>query len=232
MMKNKNKKIIVGTIICVSIVLVVLATVTFDRIIRNTVKTGTVSVDKINLLIENESGESSKEMTSFGPGDIETLKWTVKNTGTAGIYTRNILRIYWNEEVPSTAQYIYLYPANMTKEEILADFRKGDDSEHQIKLEQKEITVDDEKRLGIEYEILGDVLDGSEMTGVSKEVNYNSKYFVTSTDDNDETLDEIAFKILLSPKTSYLYEGKSLAVKVDTEAMQYTDERWRIMADC
>ena len=74
------------------------------------------------------------------------------------------------------------------------------------------------------------------MKNISKEVNYNiSKESVIdkniSTDDSNATIDEIAYKILLSPKTSYLYQGNKIHVKVITEAMQYTEdgsENWKI----
>ena len=85
---------------------------------------------------------------------------------------------------------------------------------------------------GIEYQFLGDVLDGTKMTGKSKEVNYNSESFVNTTDDKSEVEDEIAFNILLSPNTSYLYEGKTITIKVVTEAMQFTEEgkeEWQIV---
>ena len=121
----------------------------------------------------------------------------------------------------------------MSKQEIIEDFKKGEDSKYKLNVTSGEITLDDNNvKKGIEYQFLGDVLDGTKMTGKSKEVNYNSESFVNTTDDKSEVEDEIAFNILLSPNTSYLYEGKTLTIKVVTEAMQFTEEgkeEWQIV---
>ena len=135
--------------------------------------------------------------------------------------------------MPNNSQYIYLYPANMSKEEIIEDFKKGEDSQYAIDVTSGTITLDSgEEKNGIEYSLLGDSLDGSEMVGKSKEINYNSVDFDKTTDDSSTTEDTIAFNILLSPKTSYLFAGKTITIKVVTEAMQYTDEgkaEWKIV---
>lgn len=121
----------------------------------------------------------------------------------------------------------------MSKQEIIEDYKKGEESKYKLNVTSGEITLDDNTmKKGIEYQFLGDVLDGTKMTGKSKEVNYNSESFVNTTDDKSEVEDEIAFNILLSPNTSYLYEGKTITIKVVTEAMQFTEEgkeEWQIV---
>ncbi len=229
----KKKKIGVIVLVIVIIVGIVLATVSINRLIQNLVKSGTVQVEEINLQLKDLEGNSTKEIADWEPGDVDLVTWKVKNIGTSAVYTRNKLQIYWNEEVLSNNQVIYLYPANMSKQEIIEDYKKGEESKYKLNVTSGEITLDDNTmKKGIEYQFLGDVLDGTKMTGKSKEVNYNSESFVNTTDDKSEVEDEIAFNILLSPNTSYLYEGKTITIKVVTEAMQFTEEgkeEWQIV---
>lgn len=229
----KKRKIGVIILVIVIIVGIVLATVSINRLIQNLVKSGTVQVEEINLQLKDLEGNVTKEIADWEPGDVDLVTWKVKNIGTAAVYTRNKLQIYWNEEVLNNNQVIYLYPANMNKQEIIEDFKKGEDSKYKLNVTSGEITLDDNNvKKGIEYQFLGDVLDGTKMTGKSNEVNYNSESFVNTTDDKSQVEDEIAFNILLSPNTSYLYEGKTITIKVVTEAMQFTEEgkeEWQIV---
>lgn len=213
---------------------IVLAMVSTNKLIQNLVKSGTVKVEEINLQLKDLEGNTTKEIADWEPGDVDLVTWKVKNIGTAAVYTRNKLQIYWNEEVSSNNQVIYLYPANMSKQEIIEDIKKGEESEHKINANFGEIQVDDNNtsKKGIEYQFLGDVLDGTKMTGKAKEVNYNSESFENKTDDNSNVEDEIAFNMVLSPNTSYLYEGKTITIRVVTEAMQFTQEgkeEWQII---
>lgn len=213
---------------------IVLAMVSTNKLIQNLVKSGTVKVEEINLQLKDLEGNTTKEIADWEPGDVDLVTWKVKNIGTAAVYTRNKLQIYWNEEVSSNNQVIYLYPANMSKQEIIEDIKKGEESEHKINASFGEIQVDDNNtsKKGIEYQFLGDVLDGTKMTGKAKEVNYNSESFENKTDDNSNVEDEIAFNMVLSPNTSYLYEGKTITIRVVTEAMQFTQEgkeEWQII---
>lgn len=229
--KSKKIKVIVGTALVIAGVSV--AVVTANKVVQNTVKSGTVTVESINLQLIDEKGNSTKELSSWDPGDVETISWKVKNTGTAAVYTRNRLRVYWNEELPDNEQVLYLYPANVSKTEILKDIVKGDAAQYAVDAEYGDITLDNgEVKKGYEIEVLGDILDGSEMTGKSKEVNYNIDAFDKTTDDTNTTEDDIAYKLVLSPKTSYLYSDKTLKVEVVTEAMQCTPdgkEAWNIV---
>ena len=229
--KSKKVKIIVGTVLVIAGVSI--AAVTANKVIENTVKSGTVSVESINLQLTDETGNSTKNLTSWDPGDVETISWKVKNNGTAAVYTRNRLRVYWNEETPDNEKVLYLYPANVGKSEILNDIEKGENAEYAIKAEYGKITLDDGTvKNGYEYELFGDILDGSEMTGKSEEVNYNIQAFNSMTDDSNATEDDVAFNLVLSPKTSYLYGKNTLTIEVVTEAMQCTEdgkEAWNIV---
>lgn len=229
----KKKKIGIVVLVIVIIVGIVLATVSINRLIENIVKSGTVQVEKINLQLRDIEGNETKEIADWEPGDVDMVTWKVKNIGTAAVHTRNKLQIYWNEEVESNSQVLYLYPANMTKQEIIEDFKKGENSEYKIEVTKGEITIDENvTKNGIEYQFSGDSLDGTKMTGKSKEVDYNLESNVKTTDDTSTVEDSIAFNILFSPKTSYLFEGKTLTIKVLTEAMQYTEdgkENWQIV---
>lgn len=233
-MDNKKKKIGVIVLVIVIIVGVVLATVTVNRILENNVKSGTVQVANINLQLKNQAGEVVDEISDWEPGDVDQVTWTVENTGTAAVYTRNKIQIWWNEEIPEDqAPVLYLYPANMSKAEVLADFRKGDEAEHAIAVTRGDIAVNSTtNKKGIEYQVLGDVLDGTAMTGKSTEVDYNLQTALKTTDDTSTTKDVVAYNILFSPKTSYLFEGKTLTIKVITEAMQFTNagkQEWHIV---
>ena len=232
-MENKKKKtkwLVTSLIIIAGIAVAVTA----GGIIQAIVKAGTVKVDKINLQLKDADGNEGKELRDWEPGDIDLISWKVKNIGTAAVYTRNKLQIYWNEPVDDELKVIYLYPANMSREEILNDFKKGEESEYAIKVEQGTIDFGDSvgEKVGIQYEFFGDVLDGTKMTGKSKEVDYNTQANAKTTDDTSTTEDDVAFYILFSPKTSFVFEDKTVSIKVITEAMQYTDDgkaEWHIV---
>lgn len=231
---DKRKKIIVTIVIAVVLMLAVtIAGVAVSNTIENTVKSGTVKIDDINLQVIHENGVSDNKIVGWQPSDIDQITWNVKNVGTSAVYTRNKIQVYFNDEIPENSQIIYLYPANMTRAQIIEDFEKGENSEYAIKKQIEDIKIDENTtKKGFEYEILGDVLDGTKMTGKSSEVDYNSKDFSATTDDSSKTEDVVAFKILFSPKASYLFQGKELSIKVVTEAMQCTDEgkaEWKIV---
>lgn len=237
-MENKKKKIIIiSTIVITSFIIIgiVYALVSGKLNLFGKTTTGSVEIETLNLSLKKTNGS---EVNVLEPADINILSWTTKNIGTSGILTRHTLEIYWNDETDANANnLLYLYPANMSKEAILADYEKGEESKYLIKTEKVSKTVNGQVRYGIKYQFLGDTLDGTDMTGVSKEKNYNlnnSEVTIENakTDDNESASDSIAYKILLSPKTSYLYQGKNVSVKVTTEAMQYTEagsENWKVV---
>lgn len=229
MISKKKKMIVITTIVIASFIIIglVYAVSTGSLNIFGNVRTGSVEIETLNLTFKKANGQ---DVDVIEPADIDTLSWTTKNVGTSGVLTRHTLEIYWNDETDENANnLLYLYPANMSRDAILADFEKGDESQYIIKTEKVSKEVDGQVRYGIKYVFLGDTLDGTDMTGVSKEINYNiSDESVIqeglNSDDNQATQDSVAYKLLLSPKTSYLYQGKSVSIKVVTEAMQYTED--------
>lgn len=233
MNEQKKKKIKIGVITAITIAGLSIAAVTANKALENVVTSGTVNVEAINLQIKDKDGNNTKELKSWDPGDVNMITWKVKNSGTAAVYTRNRISIYWNEDFDDNEQVLYLYPANMSKSEIIEDYKKGADSKYAINVEVGDITLEDGTiKRGIQYSFNGDSLDGSEMTGLSKEENYNSADFTSATDDSNVSEDDIAFNILLSPKTTYLYGDKTITIDVVTEAMQHTDdgkEEWHIV---
>lgn len=231
--ERKKKKIKIGLITALTIAGLSIAAVTANNTIQKKVTSGTVEVESINLQLQDKSGNFVKELPNWDPGDVNMIKWNVKNVGTAAIYTRNRLRIYWNEDIEDSKQVIFLYPANMSKSEIIEDYKKGESSKYAIKANIGDITLEDKTiKKGIEYSFLGDALDGSEMVVNGTEINYNSPDFEAKTDETSPTEDNVAFNILLSPDTTFLYGGKTLTIEVVTEAMQHTDDgkaEWKIV---
>ena len=231
-MSNKKKITIIATVVVISFIIIGIVYAFFSDFVEipNKLTIGTVRIKDLNLRLTKSNGQIA---TLIEPADIDTLSWTTENDGTAGVLTRHTLEIYWQEDVGEDANnLLYMYPANMSKEAILADFEKvyaGQESQYLIKTEKVSKLFGDKTKYGIKYQFVGDALNGSDNKEVSNEVNYNStvESIIDSsitTDDDSKTKDEIAFRILLSPKTSYLFQGKSLSIKVTTEAMQYTDE--------
>lgn len=233
MNEQKKKKIKIGVITALTIAGLSIAAVTANNIVQKNITSGSVEVENINLQLQDQSGNFVKELPNWDPGDVNMIKWNVKNIGTAAIYTRNKLRIYWNEEIEDSKQVIFLYPANMSKSEIIEDCKKGESSKYAIQVDVGDVTLDDKTvKKGIEYSFFGDALNGSEMVINGTEINYNSPDFEVRTDETSPTEDNIAFNILLSPDTTFLYGGKTLTIEVITEAMQHTDDgksEWKIV---
>ena len=231
-MSNKKKIGIIAAIIVISFVIMGFVYAFFsDNVqITNKIKIGTVRIDDLNLTLKKENGTLEDVLE---PADIDTISWTTKNIGTSGVLTRHILEIYWQEDTDIDASnLLYLYPANISKQAILTDFekiQKGEESTYLIKTESINEEVSGGKKYGMKYKFVGDALNGSDGNEVSKEVNYNSTEATIideniSTDDTSKTDDEISFRVLVTPKLSYLFQGKPVSIKVTTEAMQYTEE--------
>lgn len=230
-MKNK-KIIIISTIVIASFIIMglVYAVVTENLEFFGRTTTGTVKIETLNLSFTNENGG---KVEALQPADVSNISWTTKNVGTSGILTRQTLEIYWEDNMQQNSnEILFLYPANITKEQILEDFENGAQSKYALETKNVTKKVDNITRNGIKYTFSGDVLDGTDMTGVSKEQNYNNSEFTSTTDDNDANVDNIAYKLLLSPKTSYLYQGKKVIINITTEALQYTEdgeENWVVV---
>lgn len=232
MMSNKKKIAIISTVVVISIIImgIVYALMSDFVEIPNTFTVGSVKIKDLNLKLTKSNGEVA---TLLEPADIDTISWTTENIGTAGVLTRHTLEIYWEDDVDAdAADLLYLYPANMSKEAIWTDFENvdaGSESDYLIETEKVSKVVATKTKYGIKYQFVGDALNGSDNVEVSNEVNYNTTAEAVidsnnTTDDESKTKDEIAFRLLFSPKASYLFQGKSVSIKVTTEAMQYTED--------
>lgn len=241
MMSKKKKTAIIATVVLCSFIImgVVYALMQDTERKTNKVTIGSVEIDDLNLQLTRENGSPA---TILEPADLDTLSWQTKNIGRTGVLTRHTLEIYWDEDVgPEASSLLYMYPANMSREAILADFAKvyaGQESQYLLETTAVSKTVGNKTKYGIKYQFVGDALNGQDGKEVSNEVNYNSDVEAIidsniSTDDESETQDDIAFRLLLSPKTSYLFQGKSVSITVTTEAMQYTEDgsqNWTVVA--
>ena len=228
-MSGKKKTIIITSVIVASFIVmgIVYALFSDTMKLRNRFKVGTVNIDIVNLALKDIDGD---DVELWEPADINTISWSTKNLGTSAVLTRHTLEVRWTGNMN-----FYLYPANIKDTEIIADFQKIQAGQNSISIQAEPITetVDGEtKTVGLKYNFVSDTLDGSsnnEQNSVSSEVNYNSTTagIIDSninTDDTDKKQDDVAFKLLLSPKTSYLNQGKVVSVKVKAEGMQYTTE--------
>lgn len=233
-MSKKKKVVIITSIVIVAFIVmgIVYALLSDNSEVVNKIKVGTVRIDSLNLQLKDSKGNQVEIMS---PADIDTLSWTTKNIGTSGVLSRHTLEIYWDDDVK-----LYMYPANMSDDAIISDFENinaGGESAYLIKTEPTTVTVGDKSMNALKYNFIGDNLNGADGTDVSKEVNYNSDNeeiidASIKTDDSSKTQDDIAFKILLSPKTSYLNQGKKIYARVTTEAMQYTEDGsadWKVV---
>ena len=232
-MVNKKKKItLIILIIIASFVVIglIYALVSGSLNIFGQTTTGSVQIKTINLSCTNEKGVNTNRLE---PAVVNDLHWLTENVGTSGVLTRHTLEIYWNDETDENAnELIYLYPANMTKEQILSDL-KGD-AKYAIKAEKVSKQEGNKTKYGIKYQFIGDTLDGTDMKNISNEVNYNISEFKSTSDDDNTMSDFISYKIILSPKTSYLYQDKAVSIKVVTEAMQYTQNgsgEWTVVGE-
>ncbi len=242
MMSKKKKIAIISLIVIISFIIIGIVYAFFNDYItlRNTFKMGTVKIDTLNLTLTKENGTVlSGDVKLLEPGDLDTISWTAKNIGTSSALTRHSLEIMWNEKInESDLELLALYPANMKRSAVLEDYANGN-GENSKRLQTTVITkgTGDNLRYGIKYQFVGDTINGTDGNDVSSEKNYNitdTGIIDTSisTDDTNKTLDEIAFRLLLSPQTSYLFEGKSITIKVVTEAMQYTEDgsaNWQVV---
>lgn len=237
MLSKKKKTIIITTIVVAvfAIMGIVYALTSGGLEFFGKIKTGSVEIETLNLTLKKANGQ---DVTVVEPADINTLAWTTKNIGTSGILTRHTVELYWNDVDEATAStLLYVYPANMSKEAILEDYKNGSLSECMIKTTPVSKKENGKTKYGIKFQFLGDTLDGTDIKNVSKEVNYNitTENLIDSsinTDDADDMMDTIAFRLLISPETSYLYQNKSVSVKVVTEAMQYTkdgNQNWKVV---
>lgn len=228
-MNKKKKTIIITSVVLASFVIIgiVYALLSDSIAIKNKFKVGTVHIDIVNLALKDEDGD---DVELWEPADINTISWSTKNIGTSAVLSRHTLEIRWTGNMN-----FYLYPANMKDSEIIADFQRIQEGGETVSILTEPITETvggATKIVGLKYNFVSDTLDGTNNTAqdsVSSEVNYNSTVegkidSNINTDDSNKKQDDVAFKLLLSPKTSYLNQGKVVSVKVKAEGMQYTTE--------
>lgn len=229
MNKKKRTIIITSVVLALFLIMGIVYAILSDQIhIRNKFKVGTVHIDTKNLIVR-ESLTDTENDSYIAPGDIDFISWTSENIGTNAVLTRQTLEVRWTGNLD-----FYLYPANLSDEAIREDLNNienGEDSQAIVTETITETTNNVQKVVGLRYSFVGDLLDGTSNTAqnsVSTEANYNLAEGqideTINTDDSDNKKDEVAFKIVLSPKTSYLQQGKITSVKVKTEGMQYTGE--------
>lgn len=233
------KKKIIGIILIIIVAIIiiigyVLAVFTDTTNTDSTINVGSVSIEPINLQVQiDQLGTMGKTGAEMEPGDVNLITWQVKNTGKSAIYTRHTLRIYWNEEIDYTNNdEISLYPANLTKAQITEDL--NNEKQYKINKEENKIIVNknNEQKLGVEYKFYGDILDGEDAIGYSQEKDYNNSDFEKTTDDTSTKEDIVAFKIIMNPEMSYLFQDKTISIEVITEAMQYNingESIWQVV---
>jgi len=234
-MKNKKAKIIV-TLVLVGVILfsiIAYAIVTEKFTFNQKTTTATVKVQNQFTIEDKLKGTMGESVSAWQPGDANLIKWETTNIGTSAIYTRQTIQVYWNEAIEDTTnKYLYLYPANMTNQQILEDISQANPQYAIETAEGQTINTDNGERIGFQYTFLGDELDGTSTNGFSKEKNYNNSNFTTTTDDSNANKDTVAFRIVLDKNTPYLYQNKNLTIKIITEAMQHTTdgaEAWQIV---
>lgn len=235
-MTKKKKLFIISTIVILSFVVIgiVYAFFTDYNEVKNRFRLGSLNIEDYDLSLKK--GEVAK--TTIEPGDIDILSWTTKNEGTMGAKTRQTLEIYFKDDASAElVDLLHIYPANMTDSAILEDFEKGLNSEYEITAEKVTKAWGNKTIHGLKYQFVSDTLNGTDNKNINQEVNYNldnSEVTIAdfTTDDTSATQDNIAFKVLLSPQTSYLYQGSQVYIRVTTEGMQYTEDgsgTWQIV---
>ena len=189
------------------------------------------------------------DYTYWNPGDVLTLKWTVKNTGTKSVVTRNIVSIYWeNNNMSNYANnkdIVYLYPENTSATSIFWDQFPTTANDYRKEITKYKTTCMNtcsykqmgsmgtvyvngkEYKAGYSFIVYGDALDGvgeGAEVGNAKEQNYSSVY-----DETLNNIDEVAFKMALSSAANNYTQGQKLVIRVETQAMQYrntSDKDW------
>lgn len=216
-MDKKNKKVLIivltSMLVCVLIIGLIYALLTATDNKNNQIRIGSLDIEIVDLDLKKNNTSTRTMM----PGDIDIVSWTSSNVGTSTALTRHTIDVYWKdvEDVNALTEadassLLTFYPSTLSDEEIMADF-EGDGSKKisPIEVIPTEVTkqVDGKTVYGFRYKFLGSTLEGSVSQGVS-----------------DISSENISFKLLLNPNTSYLYQNKLIGVDVVTEGMQYTEE--------
>lgn len=236
--RNYKRVAIFSAIVVMVFVSLTISYALFTDVINknNKLTMGKLKIENRDLKVENKLTQTMQsEITVWSPGDANIITWNTVNVGTSAAKTRHTIQVYWKDSnIDDFAkELIYLYPNNMTNEEILQDFAAQKANAISVD-KQATIQINNEIKKGFSYTFYGDTLNGSDNKNVATEVDYNNKNFGTTeftTVESEVTLDKIAFRILLSPSASYLYQGNQLSVHIITEALQYTEDgtrEWQI----
>ena len=216
-MDKKNKKVLIivltSMLVCVLIIGLIYALLTATDNKNNQIRIGSLDIEIVDLDLKKNNTSTRTMM----PGDIDIVSWTSSNVGTSTALTRHTIDVYWKdvEDVNALTEadassLLTFYPSTLSDEEIMADFEgAGSKKISPIEVIPTEVTkqVDGKTVYGFRYKFLGSTLEGSVSQGVS-----------------DISSENISFKLLLNPNTSYLYQNKLIGVDVVTEGMQYTEE--------
>lgn len=221
-MDSKKKKIVVISSIIIG--LVAIAIIVFAAMNAQDAKKNRFLVGSLDIEIQNLDLKKNNTSTRvIMPGDIDVLSFTAANVGTSAALTRHTIDIYWlnNENTvaainaiteQNASTLLNLYPATMTDDEIMADFN-GEKSAKLTPIEvfpteiNKVINGETVTVYGIRYKFVGNTLEGTDPQGVA-----------------ESTSQDISFKLLLSPQTSYLFQNEPIKIDVVTEGQQYTEE--------
>ncbi len=208
----------------------------------NLVTAGEIDITVSDLLTEEDPDGDDDDLVSnpienLVAGDVTTIEWTVENVGNKSAYTRNVLYIAWDSvDDLSEAQSLYIYPANMSDDEIRNDIANNTAS-HQIPYGGDNFIIDtgNVTTNGIALVFLGDILDGSgngAETGDATESNSEAPFYL-----NNETIgnkDIIRFKLAFAYNALREYENQKIYTKLQVDAIQYRnntitsayDEQW------
>lgn len=212
MEKKKNKFLIISIIVSVLLIVfttVVLAMLTSKDEKVNRFKVSSLDIDIVDLALKDDA---SNNIDTLQPGQVGEISWTSENVGAITALTRHTMSIYLDVDqdlIENDA--LYLYPADMTDEEILADYQG--DKEDVIETTAVTKEVDGKTIYGIQYKFPGETLKGTDPSDVT-----------------DQTSEFINFKLLLIPELSYLCQDKDITIDVLTEAVQYgedADANWQ-----
>ena len=206
-MDSKKKKIVVISSIIVGLIavaIIVYAAMNAQDEKKNRFLVGSLDIEIQNLDLKKNNTSTRVIM----PGDIDVLSFTAANVGTNAALTRHTIDIYWlntensvtaiNELTEANASTLLnLYPSNMTDAAIMVF-----PTEINKVINGQTVTV-----YGIRYKFVGNTLEGTDPQGVA-----------------ESTSQDISFKLLLSPQTSYLFQNEPIKIDVVTEGQQYTEE--------
>lgn len=204
--KKKNKFLIISITVSVLLIvftIVVLAMLTSKDKVTNRFKVASLDIEIVDLALKDDK---STNINTMQPGQVGEISWTSENVGSTTALTRHTMSIYLDiEQDLIDGNILYLYPADLSDDEILADY-EGD---KENVLETTEITKEVEGRTiyGLQYKFPGDTLKGTD-----------------SSDVTDQTSEFINFKLLLIPELSYLCQDKDITIDVVTEAVQYGED--------